>query len=61
MKDNVGMEMAQANAVVTKKFPQERMHRNPKSANKITTNTMSSLVSGVGNGSPVAGRHPAIA
>ena len=36
MKDTVGMEMAQANAVVTKKFPQERMRRNHKSANKIS-------------------------
>ena len=36
MKDTVGMEMAQANAIVTKKFPLERMRRNPKSANKIS-------------------------
>ena len=36
MKDTIGMEMAQANAVVTKKFPQERMCMNPKSANKIS-------------------------
>ena len=36
MKDNVGMEMAHANAVVTKKFLQKRMRRNPKSANKIS-------------------------
>ena len=36
MNDTIGMEMAQANAVVTKKFPQERMHRNPKSTNKIS-------------------------
>ena len=36
MKYTVGMEVAQANVVVTKKFPQERMHRNPKSTNKIS-------------------------
>ena len=36
MKDTVGMEMAQANAIVTKKLLQERMHRNPKSTNKIS-------------------------
>ena len=35
MKDTVEMEMAQANAVVTKKFSQERMCRNPKPTNKI--------------------------
>ena len=36
MKDTVGMEMAQANVVVIKKFPQERRCRNPKSMNKIS-------------------------
>ena len=36
MKNTVGMEMAQANAVVAKKFLQERMRRNPQSTNEIS-------------------------
>ena len=60
MKDIVGMEMAQANAIVTKKFPQERMHRNPKSTNEISFEYNKFLVSGVGNGSPEAGHHPMV-
>jgi len=36
MKDTVGMEMAKVNAVVAKKFPQERMRRNPKSMKEIS-------------------------
>ena len=36
MKNTVGMEMAKVNAVVAKKFPQERMRRNPKSTNEIS-------------------------
>ena len=36
MKNVVGMEMAQANAIVAKKFLQERMPWIPKSANEIS-------------------------
>ena len=36
MKNTVGMEMAEANAVVAKKFSHERMRRNPKSTNEIS-------------------------
>ena len=36
MKNVVGMEMAKVNVVIAKKLPQERMHRNPKSMNKIS-------------------------
>ena len=36
MKNAVGMEMAKVNAVIAKKLPQERMHRNPKSTNEIS-------------------------
>ena len=36
MKNTIGMEMAQANAIVAKKFSQERMRSNPKSMNKIS-------------------------
>ena len=36
MKNVVGMELAKVNVVVAKKFPQERMRRNPKSMNEIS-------------------------
>ena len=36
MKNVVGMEMAKVNAIIAKKLPQERMHRNPKSMNEIS-------------------------
>ena len=86
MRNAAGMEMAKVNAIIAKKLPQERMHRNPKSMNEISLeynkfvgiggwermrrkgcrnsqealNTTSSLVSGVGNGSPTVGRHPMV-
>ena len=61
MKDTVGMEMAQANAIVTKKFLHEKMSRNPKSANKISHEYNEFAGIGVGNGSPTVGHHPAVA
>ena len=36
MKNVVGMEMANVNAIIAKKLLQERMHMNPKSTNEIS-------------------------
>ena len=36
MKNAIEMEMAKVNVIIAKKLPQERMHRNPKSTNKMS-------------------------
>ena len=60
MKDAIGIEMAKANAIIMKKFVQEMICKNPKPTKKYSSNTTSSLVSGVENASPVVGRHPPV-